>query len=168
MIFSCVQIPKKAMAVDSPHIVIAWSDGFTARVWSAEPKEQWNYLWLRAVNRQAKNADVIQASNFELYTDEYQNSIPDIFLYSNIQFTITADNVSAYANKPAKIFVEYWDKTFDTIEGTFDNWATFAFVLQKPALITTDSFVPDKPEKEEEQEESYINFTDYSPKTGIF
>lgn len=32
MVFACIQIPKRAIAAESPHIVIAWMGGYTARV----------------------------------------------------------------------------------------------------------------------------------------
>lgn len=165
MVFSCMQVPKKAMAVASPHIVIAWMGGYTARIWSADPESQWTNLWMRSTNEKyARNADGIPVANFEVYTADYQNSLPDINTYSNFQYTVTADLVPDYANTPIKIFVEYYNGTFDVINGTLDNWACISFTLNKPAIITICRYLPDVPGGRG----GNINYTYYSPKTGLF
>lgn len=161
MVFSGIAVPKKAHAVASPHIVIAWMGGYTARIWSADPASQWKNLWMRSTDRYARNADGIPVANFEVYTADYQNSLPDINTYSNFQYTVTADLVPDYANTPIKIFVEYYDGNFDIINGTLDNWACIPFILNKPAIITICRYEPAP-----DPGGHHINYTYYSPKTG--
>lgn len=115
---------------------------------------------MRSTDRHARNADGFPVANFEVYT----TGGVDIATYFNFQYTVTADLVPDYANTPIKIFVEYFDGTFDVITGTLDNWACIPFVLKKPGIITICRYTPDTPGGGG----GNINYTYYSPKTGLF
>ncbi len=76
---------------------------------------------MKSTDRYARNMDGIPVANFEVYTANYQNAEAGIMDYYNFQYTVTADLVPDYANTPIKIFVEYYDGTFDVVTGTLDN-----------------------------------------------
>lgn len=143
---------------DSTHVVMAWMNGLTCRVWSAAPQSLWNDLWMRATNTQASNCHTTAIANFELFTS---NGV-DLAQYGDFSYSIGADRANLYVGQKVTLYIQYIDGTTEVREFYFDNSGSIHFHLDKAALISVVT------QARADAGDDTVDRGAYSPKTGRY